>query len=172
MRDQIRLTDDEIAAFLEAPRKLQLATLNGDGSPHLSTMFYAMVDDRVAFWTYRKSQKAVNLIRDPRVAVLVEDGMAYEELAGVSITGTAEHVTDPDRIRAIGRAVYVRYIGNPDDPHLDGFLDHQVQRRDGFIIHPETTASWDHAKLAAGHTPSGAAGAGETQPSTAEGANA
>ena len=156
MREQIRLSDDEITAFLEAPRKVQLATLNGDGSPHLSTMFYALVDGKVAFWTYRTSQKAINLVRDPRAAVLVEDGMAYEELVGVSITGSAEHVTDPERIREIGRAVYGRYIGRADDPQLDGFLDHQVQRRDGFIIHPDKVASWDHAKLAAGHTPAGA----------------
>lgn len=156
IREQIRLSDDEITAFLEPPRKVQLATLNDDGSPHLSTMFYALVDGNIAFWTYRTSQKAVNLIRDPRVAVLVEDGTTYEELVGVSITGTAEHVTDPDRIRAIGRSVYGRHIGNPDDPQLDAFLDHQVQRRDGFIVHAKKVASWDHAKLAAGHTPAGA----------------
>jgi PPOX class probable F420-dependent enzyme len=155
-REKIRLTDDEVAAFLASPRKLQVASLNADGSPHLSTMFYCVVDGNVAFWTYRKSQKAVNLIRDPRVSVLVEDGDAYDELIGVSITGTAEHVTDPDGVRAIGRDVYGRYIGNADDPHLDGFLDHQVARRDGFIIHADKIASWDHRKLATDHTPAGA----------------
>lgn len=155
-REQIRMTDDEITTFLAGPRKLQVAALNADGSPHLTTMFYCMVDGAVAFWTYRKSQKAVNLIRDPRVSVLVEDGMDYDELVGVSITGTAEHVTDPDRVRAIGRQVYVRYIGNADDPHLDMFLDHQVTRRDGFIIHADKVASWDHSKLATEHTPAGA----------------
>ena len=66
-RDQITMTDAEIAEFLAPPRNLQVATINRDGTPHLVTMYYAVIDDRIAFWTYRKSQKVLNLRRDPRI---------------------------------------------------------------------------------------------------------
>ena len=56
-------------------------------------MFYALLDGRIAFWTYRTSQKARNLARDPRLTCLVEDGEDYFELRGVQVAG----VVRPDR---------------------------------------------------------------------------
>ena len=95
-RDQIKMTDAEIEAFLDAGRDLQVASINADGTPHLVTMWYVVRDGDVAFWTYGKSQKVVNLKRDPRLTVLVATGDVYEELRGVSIAGTAEIIEDPD----------------------------------------------------------------------------
>ena len=100
-RDQVTMTEAEIAALLAAARKVQLATINPDGTPHLVTMFYALIDGQITFWTYRTSQKARNLARDPRLACLVEDGEDYFELRGVSVTGTAELVRDEPGIRKI-----------------------------------------------------------------------
>ncbi|MGH9033584.1 MAG: pyridoxamine 5'-phosphate oxidase family protein, partial [Acidimicrobiia bacterium] len=97
-RDQIRMTDDEIRTFLEDGRDLQVASINADGTPHLVTMWYAVRDGRLAFWTYAKSQKIVNLRRDPRLTVLVATGDRYEELRGVSISGHAELVEERDEI--------------------------------------------------------------------------
>ena len=91
-RDQIRMSDDEVRAFLEAGRDLQVASINADGTPHLVTMWYELDGDDLCFWTYGKSQKVVNLRRDPRLSVLVATGETYEELRGVSIIGRAEIV--------------------------------------------------------------------------------
>ncbi|MGZ4804008.1 MAG: hypothetical protein ACXV9P_15500 [Acidimicrobiia bacterium] len=54
-RDQIRMTDDETRAFLEAGRDLQVASINADGTPHLVTMWYELDRDDICFWTYGKS---------------------------------------------------------------------------------------------------------------------
>ena len=110
-RDQIRMTDDEVAAYLDGAHTLQVATINADGTPHLAAMFYAVVDGRIGFWTYGKSQKVVNLRRDPRLTVMVETGHAYAELKGVSITGRASVVEDRDQVVAFGEALYPRYFG-------------------------------------------------------------
>ena len=91
------MTADEIAALLAAARKMQLATINRDGTPHLVTMFYALRDGRIAFWTYRASQKARNLARDPRLTCLVEDGEDYFELRGVQVNGVARPHRRPGR---------------------------------------------------------------------------
>src|SRR5579859_7162440 len=88
-RDQIRMNDEEIRAFLEEQRTLQVATIDHDGFPHLVAMWYVLIDNEIAFWTYAKSQKALNLRRDPRLTCLVETGTSYEQLRGVQIKGNA-----------------------------------------------------------------------------------
>ncbi|HAT43902.1 MAG TPA: pyridoxamine 5'-phosphate oxidase, partial [Ktedonobacter sp.] len=69
-RDQIRMTDAEIRAFLTEQLTLQVATIDHDGYPHLVAMWYVIINDEIAFWTYARSQKAVNLRRDPRLTCL------------------------------------------------------------------------------------------------------
>ena len=71
-------------------------------------MYYTLVDGKIAFWTYRTSQKALNLARDPRISCLVETGEAYFDLRGVQIQGTVETITDPDAVYRIGLAIGAR----------------------------------------------------------------
>src|SRR5262245_61981507 len=94
-RNQIQMDEGEIWKFIESRKSLQVATLNKDGSPHLTTLWFGIVDGDIAFETFTKSQKVVNLKRDPRIAVLVEDGEQYNELRGVAINGRAELHDDP-----------------------------------------------------------------------------
>src|SRR5215469_16899975 len=88
-RKLIAMTDEEIQAFLQEERILQVATPGRDGYPHLVAMWYVLFEDRIAFWTYARSQKAVNLRRDARLTCMVEAGQRYEELRGVQIKGQA-----------------------------------------------------------------------------------
>ncbi len=104
-RDRVRMSDAEVAEMLAAGRKVQLATISPDGYPHLVTMYYTLVNGKIAFWTYRTSQKALNLARDPRISCLVETGDAYFDLRGVQIQGTVETITDPDAVYQIGLGV-------------------------------------------------------------------
>ena len=150
IRTRIQLTGDEIRAFLDEPHKLQLATINADGTPHLVTMYYAVVDGQVAFWTYRSSQKAVNLERDPRLTCLVEAGEGYDQLRGVQIRGRVEPIDAFDRVLAIGTAVYGRYIDG-DIAGMQGFLEDQARKRRAYLVQAEHTSSWDHRKLAAAY---------------------
>ena len=55
-RDAIRMTDDEIVAFLEAQKSLQVGTMEKDGSIHLSTLWFALVVTMVAFHQLRASR--------------------------------------------------------------------------------------------------------------------
>jgi PPOX class probable F420-dependent enzyme len=148
-RDQVAMTTAEEAALLTASRKLQLATINPDGTPHLVTMFYALIDDRIAFWTYRSSQKARNLARDPRVSCLVETGEDYFELRGVQVTGTARCVADEAGVLGIGRRIAARL---PDVPAgaLEQYVTQAARKRTGFIVEPVRVISWDHRKLLPG----------------------
>ena len=68
-RDIVRMSDAEVAAFLDQAHSLQVATIGSDGAPHLTTVWFGVKDGEILFETYGKSQKAINLRRDPRIAV-------------------------------------------------------------------------------------------------------
>lgn len=146
-RDAIRMTDDEVVAFLEAQKSLQVGTLERDGSVHLSTLWFALVDGRIVFETYTKSQKIKNLERDTRITVLAEDGDVYEKLRGVMIKGTATLVVDPDEVYAVGLAVLARNQPEVSAPDREAAARFMSTRRTVVIVEPTKTVSWDHTKL-------------------------
>lgn len=147
-RERVRMSTDEVDGFLGEAMKVQVATVNPDGSPHLTTLFYTLNEGRIAFWTYATSQKIKNLERDPRIGCLVEDGMDYTELRGVSIAGTAELLRNEDDVRSIGTAVARRMAGGADLGEIGvAEVERQVPKRVGVLITPDTVASWDHHKM-------------------------
>jgi PPOX class probable F420-dependent enzyme len=140
----------EVEEFLDAGPKVQVASIGPDGAPHLTTLFYVLLDGRIAFWTYGSSQKVRNLERDPRITCLVETGVDYFELAGVSVQGTAEIVRDPDRVREIGTAVVRAMAGESDLGDLGrDLVESQLAKRVGVVVTPTKVASWDHSKMTA-----------------------
>jgi PPOX class probable F420-dependent enzyme len=145
-RDRVAMTSAEVAAFLEASRKVQLATINRDGTPHLVTMYYVVTDGLITFWTYRSSQKALNLARDPRITCLVEDGNEYFDLRGVSVQGAVRTVEDPAGVLAIGRRVSAVTL-NQHEGLADDYVEHTARKRLGYVVEPTRVISWDHSKL-------------------------
>jgi PPOX class probable F420-dependent enzyme len=147
-RDQITMTDDEVRAFLEAGRDLQVASINADGTPHLVTMWYELDGGDVCFWTYGKSQKVVNLRRDPRLTVLVATGEVYEQLKGVSIAGSAEIVeSGTPEVLAFGLELFKKYWGPADDELVRAGVEAQAQKRVVIRVKADNTVTWDHSKL-------------------------
>ena len=150
-RDAVKLSDQEVQDLLGENLKVQVASNGHDGVPHLTTLFYVVRDGKIAFWTYGRSQKILNLERDPRVTALVEDGVDYFELRGVSITGRAEIIRDYDGIFEIGSEVATRMLNAESFEALGDFgretVEKQATKRVAVIIHPEKVATWDHRKM-------------------------
>ncbi|MEN9594365.1 MAG: hypothetical protein RLY23_848 [Actinomycetota bacterium] len=146
-RDIIRMTEAEVESYLTSGRDLQVASINADGTPHLVTMWFALVDGDLCFWTYGRSQKIVNLQRDPRVTVLVADGDVYEKLRGVSVAGTATVIEDRDEVNAIGEAVFEKYWMPITDEAVREGVHAMGAKRLGVRISLEKVVSWDHSKL-------------------------
>jgi len=145
-RSQITMSDDEIAEYLVRSRTATMATIGPNGLPHLVAMWYAVVDGKIWFETKARSQKAVNLRRDGRITVMVEDGHTYDTLRGVSIEGTAEIVEDPDAIWEVGVSVWERYNG-PYSEEVKPLVEFMLQKRVAVRVDPTRTRSWDHRKL-------------------------
>ena len=146
-RDRVAMTAAEAADLLAGSHKLQLATINRDGTPHLVTMYYVMRGGQIAFWTYRSAQKARNLARDPRVTCLVETGDEYFELRGVQVAGVARCIEDPAQVLEIGRALAAVTAGLSADA-LEEYTTHTARKRVGYVVEPRRVISWDFRKLA------------------------
>jgi nitroimidazol reductase NimA-like FMN-containing flavoprotein (pyridoxamine 5'-phosphate oxidase superfamily) len=152
-RDRVAMTAQETADYLAAGRKVQLATNGQDGFPHLVTMYYVMTGGQITFWTYRRSQKALNLERDPRISCLVEDGEQYFDLRGVLVQGVVRRIEDPDEIAVIGRqisAVVGTAMAGAGADALTQYVEHAARKRWGYRVEPGRVISWDHSKLIGG----------------------
>jgi PPOX class probable F420-dependent enzyme len=145
-RAQITLTEDEIAGLLAGVRSMTVASIGPGGQPHLVAMWFAVLDGDICFETKAKSQKAVNLRRDPRITCLAEDGDVYDELRGVAVEGRAEVSEDPDLLWRVGVAVWERYTG-PYTEDMRPFVEAMLRKRVAVRVRAERVRSWDHRKL-------------------------
>ncbi|MEV6768021.1 PPOX class F420-dependent oxidoreductase [Nocardia sp. NPDC051030] len=145
-RAQIVMSEQEIAEFLERSRIATMATVGATGAPHLIAMWYALIDGEIWFETKAKSQKAVNLRRDPRITVMLETGDTYDQLRGVSIEGRAEIIEDPEPLFKVGISVWERYTG-PYSEEAKPFVEQMLHKRVAVRVIPERIRSWDHRKL-------------------------
>jgi PPOX class probable F420-dependent enzyme len=146
-RDKIQMTPDEIDAYLDEQKTLQVASIDRDGSPHLVAMWFTRWNGKLAFWTYGKSQKVLNLRRDPRLTVMVESGDSYEQLRGVMVKGHARIVEDRDDVLRFGEAVYERYWGPIEHDAVREGVATMGAKRVLIIVEPDKIVSWDHRKL-------------------------
>lgn len=147
-RDQVRMTPEEITAFLQDGKTANIATVGPNGRPHLVSLWYVPRGDVLETWTYAKSQKAVNLQRLPQATILVETGDSYEKLRGVSMECDVELVTDVERIATIGQRLMHRYTDNPQVATAGSqFVRAQAPKRIGLVCRPTRIVSWDHGKL-------------------------
>lgn len=145
-RSQITMTDEEISTFLHQQRSATMATNGPNGRPHLVAMWYAVLDGQIWFETKARSQKAVNLRRDPSITCLIEDGHTYDTLRGVAFEGTAAIVEDPDELWRVGIDVWERYTG-PYTEEAKPLVEFMLQKRIAVRIDVERVRSWDHRKL-------------------------
>jgi PPOX class probable F420-dependent enzyme len=147
-RDQIRMSDEELRAFLDEQMIVSCATLGPSGRPHLVPLWYVADGTELRGWTYAKSQKTRNLERDPRATLQVEDGVQYHELRGVMLECDVEVERDTDRVADYGLALFRRYGGGGElAPEVRQAVESQAPKRVGLRFTATRVVSWDHGKL-------------------------
>jgi Pyridoxamine 5'-phosphate oxidase len=164
-RDQIKMSEEEAAAFLAAERTLTCATVGVRGWPHLMPLWYVLRESpdgdsspsssRVWAWTYAVSQKVRNLERDARATLQVEAGEQYQELRGVMLECEVQIHRDLEAVAALGNEIFRRYAvprGKEPVEKLPGevaaMVDKQAAKRVALEFVERRRASWDHRKLA------------------------
>jgi PPOX class probable F420-dependent enzyme len=148
-RNQIEMTDEEQDAFLREGHTLQVASIGPHGYPHLVAMWYALIDGKVHFTTYAKSQKVLNLRRDPKITVMLETGGPYNELRGLVIEGTAEIIEGDTALAAtVAMTSSSRKPGEVVTTPPGEQTLRSVAKRAVIRVNPVNVYSWDHRKLA------------------------
>ena len=147
----IAMTAGELDAFLDQQHTCRFAT-TGPGGPHVAPVWF--VWDGQALWVYSltRSQRWANVSRDPRVAIVVDDGHHYHELHGVEIEGRATVVGPVPRTGDGGlpelaepeRLMAAKYFAGAGEMTHDG-------RHAWLRVTPLKMVSWDFRKLATLH---------------------
>lgn len=145
-RDQIAMTEAEVADFLDGQRTVTCATLGPKGWPHLSPLWYIMRDGELWAWTFAKSQKVRNLDRDPRATLQLETGEQYDQLRGVMLECDTVLHRDLEVVTGIGLELMSRYSGG-DAEAARPMVELQAPKRIGMQFVERRRASWDHRKL-------------------------
>ena len=156
-RKDITMTPDEVHEFLTVNTVLEVATVGKDGWPHLAPMWYVMDGDRVVFRSFTKSQKIVNLQRNPNLTVLVETGDDYSQLRGVMIKAKAKLIDDPDYVVSVYGGLAAKYPMINDTPMvlegeaLENAFGRFAAKNTAVVVNPTKITSWDHTKLGGGY---------------------
>jgi len=91
------MTNAEAKAFLlEGTRTGKLATVRTDGRPHVAPIWFDLDGESLVFTTWHESVKRLNLQRDERLSLCVDD--ETPPFSYVIIEGTAEISDDPEAL--------------------------------------------------------------------------
>ena len=150
LRDKIKMSEEELSSFLQKQISLQIGTINKDGSPHLTTMWYFYDGENFIFHTYTKSQKIINLKRDSRITLLTEAGSQYSDLQGIIVYGNAEIINGKDSLEEVIRYMEMvgeKYVKDEDGAQYIEGMKLQAPKRSVVIVKPSKFISWDHTKI-------------------------
>jgi PPOX class probable F420-dependent enzyme len=120
---------EDVRSFLDEVRFGVLGTVNADGSPQQTVMWYERRGDDIMMNTKRGRRKDRNLLRDARASLCVEDGFRY-----VTLEGTIDMVEDQATAQADLTALAVRYHG-PERGEAMGQNEFAKQERITLILH-------------------------------------
>ncbi len=91
-----------------------ISTVDEDGTPHTTPVFYAMLDGEIYFGTQKPRRKFRNIERNPRVCFSIDTPVSPYK--GMTIQGMAEIVEDDATHEKFREALMYRYYGHPDSP--------------------------------------------------------
>jgi len=117
-QDNEPVLTETVGRILDGPHLSVLATSNADGQPQTSVIFVKRDGDDILFSTIKGRRKTANMVRDPRVNLLVhslpvgEEGSTY-----AAISGTVELTDDPDgSFHQVMYDVHMRGATPPPEP--------------------------------------------------------
>lgn len=148
-RELIAMTPEEVRAYLLSQARMIVVSNGPGGFPHPMPMNFTLDDEgRILITTFAKSQKVVNLKRDPQASLIVESGEVYEALKSVILYARAEILTDPADITASHNLMGRKVQTTPISAQVKaGQIRASMAKRVIIRFTPERCISWDHGKL-------------------------
>ena len=142
---RIAMTPQEVDEFLAVQCTARVATTSGD-APHLTPLWFTWVGGALWLYSITKSRRWADVRADPRVAVLVDDGIEFLELHGVEITGEATVIGEVPRI-----GEHCPELVEPEQSMARKYFggDHMPydERHAWLKVTPRKITSWDFRKI-------------------------
>ena len=145
----MQVRDVDVAAarrmFAGLP-SVSVASLGPDGAPHVVPLWFVWPEDAVYVSTRRDGRTWANVSADPRIAMTIDLGRSWIEIAGIEIRGRAEllpaeHVDMREPISAWHEKYRPLLSG-------EGFARFSEEIRSLVFLRvvAERIAAWDHAR--------------------------
>ena len=114
----------EVRQALESAETSWVTTVRSDGRPHVTPLVTVWLDDALYFCTGPTEQKAVNLRANQNV-VLTTGCNTWNRGLDVVVEGTAERVTDQEKLARLAQAWRTRWDGRWHFEVGDGVFQHE-----------------------------------------------
>lgn len=136
------MTPDEVNAYLDSrPGWVILTTVGRDGYPHSVPIGYFRQGEEIYMGGRLGTQRAKNILRNPKVSLMVESGTTMSDIKGVLIQGDADLVTEPADVLPLLREAS-RRRGTPEDE-----LPTEARPGVAYVrVRPRKVISWDYGK--------------------------
>jgi len=152
------MNKDQIKRFIEEQKIMRLATINRDGTPHLTPMWYVVLDDKIHFTTDRDSVKAKNIQRCNKVTVVIDTGIEFSTLRGIMLKGTVTENRDEKLVQQVQILKGEKYFGK-GHPHYVLYMGARAtllphnktpDNRACYILNVDKQHSWDYIEKFSG----------------------
>jgi nitroimidazol reductase NimA-like FMN-containing flavoprotein (pyridoxamine 5'-phosphate oxidase superfamily) len=138
----VQMTEEEVKAFLDAkPAWIILSTIGRHGYPHSVPIGYFRLGDDIYLGCRDGTQKVKNIMRHPKVSLVLESGTTRRDIKGVMIQGHATVYTDAENVLRLSRAA-ARLRGVADEA-----LPQTPRPGVAYIkVEPQRIISWDYSQ--------------------------
>jgi PPOX class probable F420-dependent enzyme len=131
--------DPRIQQYLATKDIVVLGTINPDGTPLITAMWFLHDPSALVLISMDGLQKVRNLRRDPRLHIVAESGARGDDIKGVAVRGRAEFLGDSPERRALATRLLDKY-----HPHLEQYWSGRAMPADRvmFRVVPQQVRTW------------------------------
>ncbi len=145
------MSTSEMMNYLSQPLIAKLATINFNGTPQLSPVWFIFENNKFYISTYEKALKISNIKRDDRVTLLIDSTDGGLKLKGVLVRGVAKIISG-EECKKIEKKIYDKYLTDEiiiKDEVARLFKQVALCSPDSVCIEvrPLKITTWDYTKL-------------------------
>jgi PPOX class probable F420-dependent enzyme len=143
------MTKEEARSFVNEQYKMTLCTIDSNGFPHATPVWYVVIGDRIYFRAQGYKKKVRNILKHQQVVCVFDEGTKYTELRGVMIRGIAKIVdNDKTKRKEVFALLEVKYQNLRDTSLMPKSWQEKYGREHRVVIEvtPTSIVSWDNRK--------------------------
>lgn len=125
---------------------VSVATVGRDGAPHVVPLWFVWPEEAIYVSTRRDGRTWANVSADPRIAMTIDLGRSWVEIAGIEIRGRAELLpAEHADMRQPISAWHEKYRPLLSGEGFARFAE-EIRALVFLRVEPERIVAWDHAR--------------------------